>query len=209
MHNTPPKPETPVDEKAEYSDSAIKTTERADEPKVSLESRIEIYHAISEWIRFADAKAAVLLTVGAALAGFLIPSVRGVLIHSEQEHWLPYWSVITLVLFVCYLVFFILSSVFAFLCINPLKTRGSHPSLGHCELFHPAAVSAKFGMNDLEAFQTDCAVGGEARMQKQVQAAILLDSHISAKKYSRVSASIKLFGASTAFGFAYFLLAQL
>jgi len=179
------------------------------EKTVRLESRIEVYHAISEWIRFADAKAAVLLTIGGALAGFLIPTVRGVLIHSQQEHWLPYWSTITLVLFVCYVVFFILSSFFAFLCINPLRKRGRHPSLGHCQLFHPAAVSNKYGMDDLERFYADCASGEESQMQKQVQAAILLDSHISAKKYERVSASIKLFGFSAAFGFSYFLLAQL
>ena len=33
---------------------------------LGTENYIETYHAISEWIRFADAKAGVILTVGAA-----------------------------------------------------------------------------------------------------------------------------------------------
>ena len=49
------------------------------------ENFIETYHAISEWIRFADAKAAVILTVGGALAGFLIPTVQAIISDPESR----------------------------------------------------------------------------------------------------------------------------
>lgn len=175
----------------------------------SLECLIENYHAIAEWIRFADAKAAVVLTVGAALAGFLIPSVR--LLTGENassEHLVPYWHLIALILFVCYVIFFLLSAVFSFLCINPLRRRGSHPSLGHCDLFHPAAISSTYGSEKFEAFENDSKRDGEDGMIRQVRAAILLDSHISSSKYNRVTNSIRLFAISSVFGFAFFLISQ-
>ncbi|GAB5402952.1 MAG: hypothetical protein Aurels2KO_11830 [Aureliella sp.] len=178
-------------------------------PPTSLECRIETYHAISEWIRFADAKAAVILTIGGALAGVLIPSIRHVITADPTaEHVFEPWQVVTLIAFGLYVFFFALSSIFAFLCINPLRNRRGHPSLDHCPLFHPAAISAHFDMNQVDEFIEASSAGGEPEMHRQVQAAILLDSHISAAKYKRVSAALRLFTCSAVFGFVYYLLAQ-
>lgn len=187
----------------------VDVTSSDDQPP--LECLIETYHAISEWIRFADAKAAVILTIGGAMAGFLIPSVHGVLnAPDDAKHLFAQWQVLTLSVFAAYLLLFTISSVFAFLCINPLRNhRGEHPSLEHCSLFHPAAISAKFGGQDTEAFIKAAQQGGESEMRKQVQAAILLDSHISSTKYGRVSAAIRFFALSAIAGFGYYLVAQM
>jgi len=174
------------------------------------ENFIETYHAISEWIRFADAKAAVLLTVGGAMAGFLIPTINQVLATPETEgHLLPNWKLICYVLFGLYISFFLLSGIFAFLCINPLRRKGKHPSLDHCSHFHPAAVSAAYPIDDVHGFINDCDKIGPVALKREVQAAILLDSHISAAKYNRVRKSLICFSVSVIFGFVYFLIAQM
>jgi ABC-type multidrug transport system permease subunit len=176
----------------------------------NTENFIETYHAISEWIRFADAKAAVILTVGGALAGFLIPTVHSVIGDLEPgAHLFPFWKETSIALFALYVLFFILSGFWAFLCINPLTRRGRHPSLGYCEHFHPAAIANKYSIDDVSEFVEDCEKVGAASLKREVQAAILLDSHISSAKYLRVRRSIVFFTISAIFGFAYFLIAQL
>ncbi|MEK6234898.1 MAG: hypothetical protein N2C14_09315 [Planctomycetales bacterium] len=176
----------------------------------STENYIETYNAIAEWIRFADAKAGVTLTVGGALAGFLIPTLQDV-IHApaDARHVIPNWAIVCEVLFTLYILFFLLSGVFAFLCINPFRERGKHPSLGFCEHFHPAAISAAYRIGDMEKFLDDCEALEPDKHRREVQAAILVDSHISTKKYGRVKMSIFHFGISVFFAFAYFIIAQL
>lgn len=198
-----------MNESSEESTGAASAPEPSTLPQTSLECRIETYHAISEWIRFADAKAAVVLTIGGALAGILIPSIREVIAADPSTpHVFAAWRTMTLIAFGGYVVFFVLSSIFAFLCINPLRNRRGHPSLDHCPLFHPAAISAHFDIEQVDEFILASSSGGEAEMHRQVQAAILLDSHISATKYRRVSAALRLFTCSAVFGFAYYLIAQ-
>lgn len=173
------------------------------------ENFIETYHAISEWIRFADAKAAVILTVGGALAGFLIPTVQKVIESTPDEaHLIPVWKTVCLVLFGLYIFFLLTSGVFAFQCINPLRKKGRHPSLKFCQHFHPAAISAAYTDDEVERFVSDCDQIGSTALQREVQAAILLDSHISSVKYNRVRYSLIQFAMSVFFGFSYFILTQ-
>lgn len=171
---------------------------------------IEAYHATSEWIRFADAKAAVILTVGGAMGGFLVPTVQKALSgpHADAEHLVPYWQIVVVILFVLYVVFLMMSGIYAFLCINPLRHRGVHPALEHCDHFHPAAISARYQMDDLDPFYRNCEQNGVDGLLKEVQAALLLDSHISTRKYDKVKKSLKFFAASVFFGFVYFLMLQ-
>ena len=117
------------------------------------ENFIETYHAISEWIRFADAKAAVILTVGGALAGFLIPTIHRVISPEEVvAHLFPGWQIVCLVLFGLYMLFFLTSGILSFMCINPLRSKGRHPSLDHCDHFHPAAISSAYRDDEVERF---------------------------------------------------------
>ena len=204
--NSPSIPETkqPVSKPDEIVTHDGKTS-----AEQSTENYIETYHAISEWLRFADAKAAVILTVGGALAGFLIPTIHKVIAESaDKDQMIPFWKEICILLFAGYIIFFLLSGVFAFLCINPIRSKGKHPSLDHCDHFHPAAISNKYSIDDVQKFVEDCKDMGAVALKREVQAAVLLDSHTSKMKYERVRKSLMHFAVSAAFGFVYFLMAQ-
>ena len=196
-------------EMAGTGDSCDEETAAAELSAVQgTENYIETYHAISEWIRFADAKAAVVLTVGGAMAGFLVPTVHKIIADTE-EHLIPEWKLVCYILFGLYILFFLLSGLYAFWCINPLSKRGKHPSLDHCKHFHPAAISAAYSDSDVSKFVEDCDRIGSLGLMKEVQAAIFLDSHISSAKYGRVKKAIFHFAISFGFGFLYFLVAQM
>ena len=203
--------ENAVEQVESANPAAITTSEVSSiSAEQSTENFIETYHAISEWIRFADAKAAVILTVGGALAGFLIPTIQKVIASDiGTVHLIPYWKEVSVGLFGVYIFFFLVSGVYAFLCINPLRSKGKHPSLDYCDHFHPAAISAKYGIDEVQRFVNDCKSMGAIAMKREVQAAVLLDSHISRAKYSRVKRSLMFFAISVFFGFVYFLIAQI
>lgn len=174
-----------------------------------IECRLQQYNMIAEWIRFADAKAAVVLTVSGAAAGFIIPTINKVLLNESTSHWIPGWKPVVVTLFAGYLLFFLLSNVMAFLCINPFRKKGIHPSLNHCDHFHPSAISARFGLDEFDRFRKSSRESALEKLQNEIPVAILLDSHISTLKYSRVRSSLFLFAVSVVFGFLYYLTAQL
>ena len=182
----------------------------ADEIGQHTQNYIEAYHATAEWIRFADAKAAVILTVGGAMSGLLIPTIHRIVDQQDGnvEHWIPFWQTIIVSLFVLYVVFFLLSGIYAFLCINPFREQGRHPALDHCDHFHPAAIASKYRRSDFDEFMKNCKSNGQSALLDEVLAALLLDSHISTKKYDYVKMSLKLFATSVFFGFVYFLVLQ-
>ncbi len=169
---------------------------------------IEGYHVIAEWIRFADAKAAVVLTVGGAIAGMVVPTLKGYLDEDVTSHLTPWWTILVMGLFGCWLVLVLLSGMLAFRCISPFRQSGRHPSLGKCAHFHPAAISAAFDLNDSDRFIDDCERMGDAGLRREVAACLLIDSHISSTKYALVTKSIRLLGASAFAAFAYLLAIQ-
>jgi hypothetical protein len=75
--------------------------------------------------------------------------------------------------------------------------------LGYCTHFHPAAVCTKYSLDDLDRFAADCDAIGMQGLKREVQAAVLIDSHISGTKYRRVTTSIRLIAWSSIFGFLY------
>lgn len=191
-------------------DSDLKTTDSAQEESWhDIECYIQNYVAIAEWIRFADAKAAVILTVSGAAAGFLIPTIGNVVADQGTDHLFGYWRPIVIILFAFYLLFFLMSNIVAFLCINPFRRKGRHPALDHCDHFHPAAIAASYDVDDHASFVRDITEGGAETLRKEIHVGILLDSHISKYKYGKVTQSLKLFGVSVIFAFLYFLALQL
>lgn len=178
-------------------------------PAEDTEAYIEAYHAIAEWIRFADAKAGVVLAVAAALAGLLVPTVKPIIEETGVNHMFPHWKIAALALFGLFILFLLLSGLFAFRCISPFRLRGRHPSLGHCNHFHPAAVSDYYGIDEVKKFTDDCNQGGIDMFRNEVIAAILMDSHISSVKYRNATRSIRLFTVSALFAFAYLVVIQL
>lgn len=173
------------------------------------ENFIEAYHAVAEWIRFADAKSGVVLTVSAALAGILIPTIRPIIDDTDGIHLIPMWKPVALAVFALFLFFLILSGIAAFRCINPFRLRGKHPALDRCSHFHPAAIADNYKIDQEGDFVRDVNQEGMAKFREEVLTALLIDSHISNAKYQRVSASIQWFTISVLFAFLYLLTIQL
>lgn len=174
---------------------------------VQTSDMIEGYHVIAEWIRFADAKAAVVLTVGGAIAGLVIPTLKTYL-QENVTHPTEWWTHFVCVLFSVWLLLILLSGIAAFSCILPFRQRGKHPALGFCSHFHPAAIGEAYSLEEADRFQKDCESMGDAGLRREVAACLLIDSHISSVKYRRVSTSIRLMGASAIVSLVYLIAIQ-
>lgn len=187
--------------------SSTPATVNAPVSDVQTSDMIEGYHVIAEWIRFADAKAAVVLTVGGAIAGLVIPTLKGYL-REEIVHPTTWWTQLVCGLFAVWLLLILLSGIWAFSCILPFRNKGKHPALGHCSHFHPAAIGAAYTLEQADTFKNDCEAMGDEGLRREVAACLLIDSHISSVKYGRVSTSIRLMGASAIVSLLYLIAIQ-
>ncbi len=174
--------------------------------EIQTSDLIEGYHVIAEWIRFADAKAAVVLTVGGAVGGLVIPTLKEFL--KEGNHITLWWTTMVSGLFALWLLLLLLSGIWAFLSILPFRKRGRHPALQSCKHFHPAAICTAYELDDTAEFQSDCEDIGESGLRREVAACLLIDSHISGFKYKRVTTSIRLMGASSIVALLYLIAIQ-
>ena len=208
-----PKESVPGAEESADTQRAVNATlAQAQETPAHIEDTenyIEAYHAVAEWIRFADAKAGVVLTIAGALAGLLIPTIEPILRNESEAHLFPMWKPVCLALFALFTFFLLLSGIAAFRCIRPFRNRGLHPSLDDCQHFHPAAIANAYKLDEVQKFVQDCDRAGVGGFRAEVIAALLFDSHISNVKYQRVTLSIQLFSASALFAFLYLLIKQL
>jgi hypothetical protein len=175
---------------------------------LEAENLIDIYQVIAEWIRFADAKAAVVLTVGGGLAGLLIPTLKEYLHSDKLVHPFPWWTKVVVALYMLFVAALVLSSIWAFRCILPFRRRGRHPALGRCAHFHPAAIFSAYQLDDVDRFIEDCDKLGTIGLKKEICAGVLIDSHISAAKYFLVTTSIRLMGLAAVFALLYLLAIQ-
>lgn len=192
---------------AQAADSA-KAEIASIETDLQTANLIEGYHVIAEWIRFADAKAAVVLTVGGAVGGLVIPTLKSYLDEEAAAHPTVWWTTMVSTLFAVWLFLLLLSGIWAFRCILPFRKKGCHPALGHCSHFHPAAIGAAYTLDEAEKFMNDCDSMGEEGLRREVSACLLIDSHISSVKYARVSTSIRLMGASSIIALVYLVAIQ-
>jgi hypothetical protein len=176
--------------------------------ELATENAIETYQTISEWIRFADAKAGVTLTVNGVFLGVLAPTLKTYLAEPANSHPFPAWTTLVVVLFVGWLILLVASAYFSFLCILPLRGTGRHLVLVNTAHFHPAAVAQKYALVNLDLFVEDCEKIGIAGLKREVLAAVLIDSHLSNAKYGCVSRSIWCLAYSVIFGVLYFLAIQ-
>jgi hypothetical protein len=118
-----------------------------------------------------------------------------------------WWPALVLIFFVAWLIFLVLSAVNSFLCILPLRGQG-RLALKHTTHFHPAGVSQKYPIDDLQSFVDDCEKMGTVGLKREVMAALLIDSHLSSAKYAYVTRSIWLLAGSVMFGFLYLVAIQ-
>ncbi len=212
--------------------SATQEPQTATRQDIELETEnlIATYDTVAEWIRFADAKAAAVLTVAGALAGVLIPTLKEYLAtlsthiahlkkvtisgveqyvetHSTvDQHTL--WRSLVIGLYVISLILTVISCWQAFRCILPFRRKGEHPSLQKCTHFHPAAISRRYSIDDHDGFVTGYEQAGVAGFQQEVLAGLLIDSHISAAKYGHVTSAIRLLGWSAFVAMLYLLAIQ-
>lgn len=175
---------------------------------LEAENLIDIYQVIAEWIRFADAKAAVVLTVGGGLAGLLIPTLKEYLHSTKLVHPFAWWTTAVTIIYGLWVIFLVLSSVWAFRCILPFRRRGRHPALGRCAHFHPAAIYFAYKLDEVDRFIHDCSQLGTTGLKNEIAAGLLIDSHISAAKYHLVTTSIRLMGVSAVLALLYLLAIQ-
>jgi hypothetical protein len=180
----------------------------SEEQVLEVEAFIETYKIIADWIRFADTKAAATLTVNGILLGLLIPTLRTYLTEKDVTHWVDWWPGVAVVLFVCWLLLLVISAINSFLCILPLRGLNRVLALTHTTHFHPAAVTKQFPLADVDQFAADCAKIGINGFKREVQAAILIDAHLSSAKYAYVTRSIWCLAYSVVFGFLYLLAIQ-
>lgn len=173
---------------------------------LETENFIDTYQLVAEWIRFADAKAAAVLTACGALAGVLIPTLREFL--EDKTHIAPWWEYVGVSLFAIWMLFLMATSVSAFRCILPYRKEGKHPSIGKCNHFHPAGIASQYGLEETARFSTESSQLQPEEFMKEVMAGLHIDSHISATKYHNVSLSIRLLGWSATFGFLYLIASQ-
>src|SRR5262249_41652103 len=105
---------------------------------LEAENFIETYRTIAEWIRFADAKAGVTLTVSGVMLGMLIPTLKTYLAETTSRP-TSWWTVLVVVLFVGWLLSLLASAIYSFLCILPIRGPARQLVLSQTAHFHPAA----------------------------------------------------------------------
>lgn len=177
------------------------------EEALETENFIETYQIIGQWIRFADTKAGVTLTVNGILLGLMVPSLKEYLANAAA-HPTPWWSGLVLFLFFGWLVLLVASGIHAFLCILPFRGQGKKLALEQTTHFHPAAVSTHYQLQDMDRFVSDCDKIDACSLKRQVLAAILIDSHVSSSKYQCVTRAIWCLAFSVGFGMLYLLAIQ-
>lgn len=180
-----------------------------DEVPQEVENYLETYKAIGDWIRFADTKAAAVLTVIAALSGLLIPTLKS---YSDSKAGGSYptnwWWGLVVVLFAGWLFFQALSGFYAFACITPFRRGGRHPIIDHSRHFHPAGIAHHYRLDEYDQFVNDFHRVGLHGFTREIMIAILIDAHVSSNKYTAVTRSIRLLIVSVILALAYFLAIQ-
>lgn len=180
----------------------------SEEEVLEADTFLETYKVIADWIRFADTKAAATLTVNGVLLGLLIPTLRAYLTEKDVTHPAPWWPAGVVALFMCWLLLLVVSAVNSFLCILPLRGLSRQLAMTHTIHFHPAAISQQFPVTEVDRFAAECQKIGINGFKREIQAAILIDAHLSGAKYRYVTRSIWCLAFSVAFGFLYLLAIQ-
>jgi hypothetical protein len=179
------------------------TTEKV----LETESVIATYNIVAEWIRFADAKAAVTLTVNGVLIGVLLPTLKAYL-ADPVAHPTAWWKWLVIVFFAGWLITLSVSAIYAFLCILPFRGLGRKIALAQTAHFHPAAVATKFKLDDWSKYVADCEKLSTVGLKREVLVALLIDAHLSNAKYHYVTRAIQWLAGSVLCALVYLLTIQ-
>lgn len=174
------------------------------EQVLETETVLETYANVAEWIRFADAKAAVTLTVNGVLASVLIPAMKAYLSDDDATPPPGYMKYVVWALFVGWLIGLIVSATSSFRCILPIRGKKRQMTNELTSHFHPAAISQKYPLEKIKQFVDECDRMSPVELKREVLGALLIDAHLSSEKYGHVGRSIRWLGVSV--GFAIFFL---
>ena len=148
------------------------STSLAQEQTLEAETFIESYKTIAEWIRFADAKAGVTLTVNGILLGLILPMLKTYLERDTVRP--PWWTAMVVSLFLCWLLFPCYQQSVV-LCDTAIRGN-AQLVMSQTTHFHPAAVSQQYRLADFERFIGDFDKIGMTGFKREIIAAILIDS---------------------------------
>ena len=198
-----------MNEKEEPAPTSEDSTASQRRVQLETENLISTYEQVAEWIRFADAKAAVVITVSGAMVGAILPTMNNFLKSRKAEEMAsdPV-RIMAVSLFGVFLVVALVTCFYAFRCILPFRMGGEHPALNQCSHFHPAAIAARYGIGAHEQFITDYSKVGVSGFQQEVLAGLLIDSHISSHKYKHVTQAIRMLAVLAGVAFLYLLAIQ-
>jgi hypothetical protein len=165
---------------------------------------IAAYEQIAQWIRFADTKAALVLTVNGLFASVLLTTVADLSAAKPAE-----LATAATVLFVVWALFGGLSCLEAFRCILPRALNAVHPAVTCSPHFHPAAIAARTRLDQPDEFVRDFDRLASRHYRDEVLKGMLIEAHISTAKYRHVIASIRLLAIAAPLGFAYLTIVEL
>jgi hypothetical protein len=168
------------------------------------ENLIATYDANAEWIRFADTKAGVILTIDGVFGSYLLNSIGTVSAEPNGPT-----KIVALVLAVVSGLALIASATAAFACILPRRHRRKNGLVGSAPHFHSAATALHYSEKQADEFVRDFERLGTDGFRRQVLISILVDAHVAERKYRMVVRSIRLLALGTVAGFAFLLALQI
>jgi hypothetical protein len=168
-----------------------------EQAEFQIRNLIAAYEQIAQWIRFADTKAALVLTVNGLFASVLLATV------GDLSGATPAGSATAATaLLVVWALFAGLSCLEAFRCILPRALNDVHPAVACSPHFHPAAIAAHCRLDRPDEFVRAFDRLASRDYRDQVLKGMLIEAHISAAKYRHVIASIRLLAVAAPLGFA-------
>ncbi|MGC3970943.1 MAG: hypothetical protein QM775_27510 [Pirellulales bacterium] len=91
---------------------------------LEAETVLDTYSVVAEWIRFADAKAAVTLTVNGVLLGVLVPALKAYFDEEDAVRPFVWWNALVIGLFAVWFILLSISAIYSFRCILPFRGTG-------------------------------------------------------------------------------------
>jgi len=128
--------------------------------------------------------------------------------HSEAMHPTQWWTTLIYSIFSLWLAAMIWSCVLAFRCILPFTRRGEHPAVGKAMHFHPAAIARAYTIDQTAEYAAEVERLGMTGMKSEISACMLIDSHISTRKYMNVTRSIRMLALSAVLALFYLVAMQ-
>lgn len=169
-----------------------------EQAEFQIRNLMAAYEQIAQWIRFADTKAALVLTVNGLFASVLLATVGDLSALTPAE-----LATAVTAVFVVWALFVELSCLEPFRCILPRALNEVHTGVACTPHFHPAAIAAHYRLDQPDEFVRSFDRLESRHYRDEVLKGMLIEAHISTAKYRHVIASIRLLAIAAPLGFVY------